>query len=233
MKTVAYLRVSTDEQAKKGVSLPDQEASIRAYCTMRGLDLVRIFREEGVRAGIPLGKRPEGAHLVEMLAKKAGPRHVVAWKLDRLFRDAADALTWAKKWDQQKTALHIVDLGGAAVDTISATGRFMFTMLAGAAEMEKNLIGERTREALRYKRDRREVYTAVLPLGFDQKAGKLIENRVEMKTVRKIQTMRAAGATLREIAAALGASKAPTKCGGKWHAVTIQKVLRNAVYKAA
>ena len=104
--------------------------------------------------------------------------------------------------------------------------------MAGVAEMEKNLTGERTKAALRYKRDHGEVYTHVLPLGFDQKGGKLIANRTEMKIVRRIRTMRAAGATLHAIAETLTRAKVPTKCGGKWHAVTIQKVLSNAVYKA-
>ena len=49
-------------------------------------------------------------------------------------------------------ALHVVDMGGNAVDTTSAVGRFMLVILAGAAEMERNLVRERTRSALAIKR---------------------------------------------------------------------------------
>ena len=49
-------------------------------------------------------------------------------------------------------ALHIIDLGGNAIDTTSAAGRFMLVVLAGAAEMERNLIRERTKSALAVKR---------------------------------------------------------------------------------
>ena len=59
-KAAAYIRVSTDEQARTGVSLEAQEEKLRAYCKMTGLDLVRVIREEGVSAAKPLASRPGG-----------------------------------------------------------------------------------------------------------------------------------------------------------------------------
>jgi len=52
-KAVAYIRVSTQEQAQGGVSLAAQEERIKAYCLMAGLELVAIIRDEGISAGKP------------------------------------------------------------------------------------------------------------------------------------------------------------------------------------
>ena len=72
-------------------------------------------------------------------------------KLDRMFRNAGDCLATVEAWDRAGVALHVVDLGGNAIDTTSAAGRFMLVVLAGAAEMERNLIRERTKAALAVK----------------------------------------------------------------------------------
>src|SRR5687768_2282197 len=98
MLAVGYVRVSTEEQAREGVSLEAQEAKLHAYCALQGLELVRIYRDEGISAGKPLASRPEGGALLAELAR-TGARHVIALKLDRLFRDAVDCLRTAREWD--------------------------------------------------------------------------------------------------------------------------------------
>jgi site-specific DNA recombinase len=224
-RALGYVRVSSEEQSKEGVSLDAQEQRIRAYAAMRGLELTAIYREEGVSAKIPLRQRSQGAKLVEALAKKRA-KHVIAVKLDRLFRSAADALDQTAQWDKGKVALHIIDMGGSAMDTASAMGKMFFTMMAGFAEMERNLISERTKTALAHKKSGSRVYSRITPLGFDRHGDKLVPNKEEMKTVRSILRMRAEGWSMQAIADALNESGAPTKQGGTWHAVTIQKVLR-------
>jgi site-specific DNA recombinase len=118
---VGYVRVSSEEQALEGVSLDAQEARIKAYATMRGLNLVCIYREEGVSAKMPLSRRPEGMKVVDSLSKRRA-KHVIAVKLDRLFRNAADALSQSEAWDKSKCSLHIIDMGGSAIDTASRYG---------------------------------------------------------------------------------------------------------------
>jgi len=224
-KAIGYIRVSTEEQSKEGVSLDAQESRVRAYAEMRGLDLIAIYREEGISAKVSLRLRPEGMKVVNALSKKRA-KHVIAVKLDRLFRNAADALDQTAQWDKAKTALHIIDMAGSAIDTQSAMGRMFFTMVAAFAEMERNLCSERTRSALMHKKASKHVYTRITPLGFDRQGDKLIRNKDEMKTVRVIQRMRADGSSMQGIADVLNESGAATKCGGTWHAVTIQKVLK-------
>lgn len=222
---VGYVRVSSEEQASEGVSLDAQEARIRAYAAMRGLQLVAIYREEGVSGKLPLRTRPEGSKLVDALTRKRA-RHVVAVKLDRLFRNAADALAQTESWDKARCALHVIDMGGSAIDTASAMGRMFFTMAAAFAEMERNLTSERTRAALRHKKASNEVYCNVAPLGYDRDGDKLVENAAELETVGRIQRMRDQGVSLRRIAAHLNETGTPTKRGGSWHLVTVQNVLR-------
>lgn len=224
-KAIGYARVSSDEQAKEGVSLDAQEARIKAYATMRGLDLVAIYREEGVSAKVLLGKRPEGSNLVAALAQQKA-KHVVAVKLDRLFRNTADALATTAAWDKARYALHVLDMGGAALDTTSAVGRMFLTMIAGFAEMERNLTSERTKAALGHKKSNREAYCHLTPLGFDRDGGRLVENQPEMQTVWRIHNLRSEGFSLQRIAAVLEQDGVPTKRGGRWHSVTIQNVLR-------
>ena len=59
-KAVCYIRVSTEEQAREGVSLEAQEERLRAYCKMTGLEVVEMIREGGVSATKLLKDRPGG-----------------------------------------------------------------------------------------------------------------------------------------------------------------------------
>ena len=93
---IGYARVSTEEQAMGGVSLPAQAEKIRAYCALHGFTPTQVISEEGVSGTIPLAKRPPRVELIRAL-RTAGVRHIVTFKLDRLFRDAMDCLAWVTK----------------------------------------------------------------------------------------------------------------------------------------
>lgn len=225
---VLYIRVSTDEQARHGVSLDAQEERLRAYCTMRELPIVGVIRDEGVSAFKHLDRRPGGAELLQAIAQGKAA-HIVALKLDRLFRNAADALALTEGWNRAGVALHLVDMGGAAMDTASPTGRMMLTMLAGFAEFERALISERTTQALGYKRDKRQAYGPT-PYGYRRKGAELIAHRGELATVARVQKWHAQGLSLRAIADKLTAAGVPTKRGGKWAAQTVAYLLQNPLY---
>jgi len=230
MKAVGYIRVSTEEQAKEGVSLDAQEERVHAYATMQGLDLVGLVREEGVSATIPLADRPGGAKLLE-LVKKHRAGHVVAMKLDRLFRDAADALIQTRAWDKGKVALHLLDVGGQTINTSTAMGRMFLTMMAGFAELERNLIAERTTAAMAYKKAHGEVY-APTPFGYDRAGDRLVINTGEGMVIRKVRRWRMDGDSLHRIAARLNDQGVPGKQGGRWYASTIRYLLGNELHRA-
>src|SRR5579872_113252 len=121
-KAVAYIRASTGHQE---ITPKDQREKIETYCKLNGLDLVEVITERGVSAKIKLAKRPEGAKLVALL--ESGVCHIVALKLDRLFRNAGDALATVEEWEAAGVHLHLIDMGGQPVNTASSMGKMILT----------------------------------------------------------------------------------------------------------
>jgi DNA invertase Pin-like site-specific DNA recombinase len=228
-EAVGYVRVSTEEQVRYGVSLDSQRERLEAYCRMAGLRLRVVIKEEGVSGSIPLDRRQAGAVLSKQLA--SGVRHVVALKLDRLFRDAEDALRETKAWDRAGIALHLVDMGGASMSTTSAIGRMMLTMMAGYAEFERNIIAERTASALQHKKAHRQVYSHI-PYGFVRSGNSLEPLEAEQGIISRIKLCRAEGWTLTRIATVLNSDGIPTKHGRKWFPQTVKDVLDNPLHQA-
>lgn len=225
---IGYIRVSTEQQANEGASLPAQRDKIEAYCMLQGLELISLIEDQAVSGAVSLAERPGGRQLAEML-KRSGARHVVSLKLDRLFRDAADALQQTRVWDGAGIGLHLIDIGGQSINTSTAMGRMFLTMMAGFAELERNLISERTAFALQNKKQRREVYSA-LPLGYTGDNGRLIRVDEEARVVAEIKSMRGQGRSLWEIAKDLNKRGLTGKRGGKFFASTIKAVLENSLH---
>lgn len=227
-KAVCYVRVSTEEQARGGVSLDAQEERVKAYCKAQGFEVFKIIRDEGVSAGKPLSTRPGGQQLLEIIRKREA-RHIVAMKLDRLFRNTLDCLENVTRWDKLCVGLHLLDL---AVNTSTAAGRAFLQIAAAFAEMERALIAERTATALNHKKSHLEVYSCI-PFGFDRDGNKLVTNQEERGYVSKIKAWKQAGWSLRKIASELERLGVPTKKGGKWHASTVQCILENSIHEEA
>lgn len=223
-RAIAYVRVSTEEQATEGVSIGAQEAAVRAYCTMRALDLVDVVIDAGVSAGKALATRDGGARVLAAV-KRGDVSAVVAYKLDRLFRDCADCLTVTREWDRGDVALHLIDMGGQAIDTSTAMGRFFLTVMAGAAEMERNLIRERTTAAMAHMRSKGERVGEV-PYGYRLAAdGHTLEREpAEQACVALVRAYRTEGLSIRAIAARLDAEAVPAR-GGRWHPTTVARLL--------
>lgn len=222
-RAVGYLRVSTDEQVAEGVSLAAQEAAIRAYASLRGFDLVDVVIDAGVSGSKALAKRAGGQRLLDVLRRDRVA--VIAYKLDRIFRNARDCLAVTADWDRRGVALHLVDLGGQTVDTSTAMGKFFMHLLAGVAEMERNLISERTRTALRHKKAKGEKIGDSAPVGFTFDAdGKVIADAHEQHAVAMMRELRGTGCSVREVAARMNAAGVKAR-GRRWHPTTIVRIL--------
>ena len=224
---VLYIRVSTLDQAEHGVSLDAQEQRLRAYAAAQGLSVVAVLREEAISGTVPLSERPEGKKLVELVTTGKAA-HVVALKLDRLFRSAVDALQTTAEWDRRGVSLHLVDLGGQSLNTGSAMGRMMLTMLAGFAQFERDLTAERTKAALAHKRNANTVYSPV-PFGKIREGDALRNDDAEQSIIARIRAMRAKGLPLRRIADRLNGEGVRSKQGCTWYASTVAYILRHAV----
>lgn len=226
-RAVGYVRVSTEEQAREGVSLDAQSERLRAYCVASGLELVALVREEGVSGSVPLSARPGGAELLRHLAEQGGA-HVVALKLDRLFRDAADCLNQCRAWDRAGLALHLVDMGGSALNTGSAMGRMFLTMTAAFAELERNLIAERTKAALSHKRNKGEAVSRA-PRGLRIVDGRLAPDPGSdgLRLAERARALRAEGMSLVAVAAALEREGFRPERGRRFYASTVRYLLNN------
>ena len=223
---VIYIRVSTTDQAEHGVSLDAQAERLSAYAVACGLEVAAVVREEGVSGTVPLADRPQGARVAEMVSS-GKVRHVVALKLDRLFRSAVDALSVTAQWDKSGIALHLVDMGGQSLNTGSAMGRMVLTMMAGFAQFERDLTAERTTAALAHKKRNGQAYSPT-PYGKDRSGDALTVNEEETATIRAIRTWRDEGLSLRRIADRLNEAGVPTKQGKTWHASTVRYIVENA-----
>ena len=226
MKAIGYIRCSTQEQADSGLGLDAQAERIRAYASLKGLNLTEIITDAGVSGGKPLAKREGGQKLLAGLQKQKAAA-VVMLKLDRGFRNATDCLATVEHWEKSRIALHVIDLGGNAIDTTSAAGRFMLVVLAGTAEMERNLTRERTRSAMAVKRANGQRIGTV-PYGFDlaDDGVTLIENPTEQAVILDIKSMRGQGKKLQAIAASLTERRISTKTGKRrWTHQAVARIL--------
>ena len=146
MKAIGYVRVSTDRQAEQGVSLEAQEAKIRAMATVQGADLLEVIIDGGESA-----KNLNRPGLKRLIARveRGKVEAVIVAKLDRLTRSVKDLCSLLELFEKRGVALVSV---AESLDTASAAGRLVITIMAAVSQWEREAIGERTRDALRHKR---------------------------------------------------------------------------------
>lgn len=203
---LAYVRVSTTEQATEGASLDAQEAALVEAAERKGYR-VEVIREEG-KSGKSLNGRPELRAALERLDRGEAAA-LYAQRLDRLSRSVAD---FAHLLDRAKRKGWTVAVLDADVDTSTPSGEFLVNVLASAAQYERAIIGARTRDALAQRK--REGVRLGRP------------STLPSEVVARVVALRAEGSSLRAIADTLNSEGVATAHGGsKWHASTVRKVL--------
>jgi putative DNA-invertase from lambdoid prophage Rac len=199
MTAYAYTRVSTTEQVD-GTSLEEQERKARGVAMIRGEEIAEVFSDAGVSGSVPLEDRPAGKRLLATLKK--GDTLIVA-KLDRIFRNATDALVRSDAFKDKGIKLILVDMGNDPV-TENGTGRIFFGMLALVAEFERHRILERTDNGRQAKRAKGGHIGGTAPFGY-QVVGHGKEARLEpvedqQFAIRDAKALHAEGHSLRKIA---------------------------------
>ena len=185
MKAIGYIRVSTEEQAKNGISLDMQRSKIAAYTALEDMDLIETVADEGL-SGCSIKGRPGIQTVLEMVKTKQ-VKAVIVYKLDRLARNTVEALQIAKLMDRHGVALHSIT---EKLDTKSAMGRFFFTLMASIAEMERGIIGERICAAMSRKREKGEACNNNPPYGFQIEGYQLVPNPSEQRIIMRIEELR-------------------------------------------
>ncbi len=222
---VGYIRVSTNEQAKEGISLDNQVAKIKAYAELNGLNLVEVVNDPG-KSGKTLDR--EGVQKVISLCKKREVSHVIVYKLDRITRSTRDLLFLVedtfKKFDVQFHSLN------EKIDTSTAQGKFFLTLMGAMAQMERDLISERTIDALQYKKSQGQRLGAP-SLGMKVVNGEISEDGDGVKTLNRISELRESGLAYYRIADVLNAEGYKSTRGGKWHAASVRYIVTNTLKK--
>jgi site-specific DNA recombinase len=218
MNAIGYIRVSTDEQARNGVSLDAQAASIQAWAEKANIRLIRLFEDAGI-SGTGIKQRPA---LQEALRLSCEQKAVlVVYSLSRLSRSTKDTLQIAEKLD--KAGADLVSLS-EQIDTTSASGKMIFRLMAVLNEFERDQISERTSAALRHKKAKGLVYSPV-PYGLRREGDRLIPVPEELCILELMHDFRSHGKSYQWIANYLTERKIPTKNGGKWYPATVRGML--------
>lgn len=221
-RTVAYLRVSTDRQADRGVSLEAQRAKVEAYASLYDLGLVAVEVDAGASAKTLC--RPALTRALEML-KSGDADALLVVKLDRLTRSVKDLGTLIDRYFAPgKAALMSV---GEQVDTRTASGRMVLNVLTSVAQWERETISERTAATTAYLRSQ-HVYTGgPVPYGWQlAEDGAYVEPcDAEQAILRAALELKFSGLSLRKVGARLEARGMLPRSGRRWHAKTVRDLL--------
>ncbi len=220
MTVFGSTRVSTAEQAADDrSSLDTQRRKILAAAELAGLAVDEIIEEAGVSGSRPLAERPAGSPLLARLRK--GDTLIVA-KLDRAFRNAADALATAEQLKAQKIDLIVADMGSEPV-TQNGVSRMFFGMLALVAEFERERIRERLSDGRGAKRAAGGHIGGTAPFGY-RKVGVGRAARLE-----PVPEQQAALTTMRALAEQGMATRAIAAAVQEQHGVKVSHVTVRAV----
>jgi len=220
---IIYIRVSTDEQAASGLGLEAQETTCRAYAEARGLTVAGIFSDAGVSGSTPADKRP-GLMLALGALKRGGI--LLSAKRDRLARSVGVAVVIEELARRKGASVATPD----APDSDDPFAAAMRGMMDVFAELERAMIGARTKAALSVKKSRGEKLGGSLPIGRGvDAAGVLIDgDAAEREALAIIAELRAGGLSIRAIAAELNDQGVPAR-GERWHPTTVARLVAREV----
>lgn len=202
---VGYVRVSTEEQGQSGLGLEAQRSAIADECVRRGWVLAEVISDAGYS-----GSNVRRPGLAKLLARCAAGEvgTVVVAKQDRLTRSVVDFASLMAESVRQSWSIVCLDL---AVDTTTPSGKFMANVMASVNEFERDVIGQRTKDALAVKR------AQGVQLGRPQ----LMPDELRARIVAE----REGGASFAAIAGRLNEEGIPTAQGGaKWWPATVRYV---------
>jgi site-specific DNA recombinase len=236
--TVAYCRVSTEEQAEEGFSIEGQANRLRSYAELRELGPVTVIQDPGL-SGKDLN-RP-GLQQVLAMVEAGHVAHVLVWRLDRLSRSLADLILLADTMGQKEIGLHSFSEN---LDLSSATGRMFYNILGTFAQFYREQLSENVRMGM-HQAVRQGRWINRPPTGYDLMDGLLIPND-DAARVREVFRLRAAGHSFREIEERTGIGYSTvsailkkrtyigeTLLGGEWFPGNHEALVSEAEFEAA
>jgi len=213
---IAYIRVSTDEQATNGYGLEAQLDAIRRHI---GGEPDAVYRDDIT------GKRADRPGLLAALdALKKGDVLIVS-KRDRLARDVMLSC-WIEKEVKKKGATIVSAAGeGTDGDVDDSTQILLRRIIDAFAEFERLRIGERTKAALAVRRKKGLRNGGKIPYGYRDESGKLVEDADEQTVIFHIIKLRDSGRSIRSIISEINATGFKPRDGGRWSPASVHAIL--------
>lgn len=178
MKAIGYVRVSTEEQAREGISLENQKDRIQNYCRYKGFELLQIIEDAGISGG-KNKSRPGFMGLFDAIESQE-INIVVLYSLERLSRDMLTLLVLERYLNEKNVELHTIE---GQIDTSTPDGWLGFAMKAFLGEMERRQVKYRTKKAMEFKKQQGAIIGPI-PYGYKKNGTGLILNEEEQEIIR-------------------------------------------------
>ena len=218
-----YLRVSTEDQAREGFSLPEQRERLETFCKFKGYEIVDYYEDAGISAKTG-NYRPEFERLKsDIKAKKINT--LVALKLDRITRSICD-------WEKLITFLDennaYLDCANDEINTTTANGKMISRLLMSVSQNEIERTSERTKVGLAGAIKSGHI-PHVAPLGYKHEEKRLVIDYSTKDIVVRIFDLYYNGYSYQKISNLFNEEKVLGK--DNWRDSTIQTILENEIYK--
>ncbi len=218
-----YLRVSTEDQAREGFSLPEQKERLETFCKFKGYEIVDYYEDAGISAKTG-NYRPEFERLKEDIKSKR-INTIIALKLDRITRSIFD-------WEKLMTFLDendaYIDCANDEVNTTNANGKMVSRLLMSVSQNEIERTSERTKVGLAGAIKQGHLPSQA-PLGYKHENKKLVIDYSTKDVVVRIFELYYNGNSYQTISNILNEEQVLGKTN--WRDSTITAVLENEVYK--
>lgn len=200
------------------VSLEVQTAAIEKYAASQGWTLVEVVADDG-KSG---GKRDRLGRLTERIAA-TGAKRIVCYTLDRFARDIAATLDTLAEYRRKGVELHVA--GKGRLETASSSGLLTVGIESLLAEHFRLVVSEKVTDALAKLRDGGRVYTRLLPYGFRNVDGRLVEHVDEQRVIIRARELRGQGLSLRKVSARLATAGHLARNGRPFQAMVLARML--------
>lgn len=218
-----YIRVSTEDQAREGFSLGEQEEKLLQLCKFKELEVYKVYKDAGISAK-DMEHRPQFQEMLKDM-KEGKINYIVAYKLDRITRSVRDLEELISVLEQYNCFL-LCDRDD--VNTSTANGRFFVRMLTVLSQLEIEIVSERTKFGLNGAIKSGHI-PGQRPFGYKSAEDKrmVIDNSTR-PYVEKIFDMYLEGKSFQQIANYFKENNIYPK--KNWKDTTIQKIIDNKIY---
>ncbi len=223
MRAAIYARVSTDDQAREGFSIPAQLRRLQAFCKAKSWEIASEYVDDGYS-----GRDVNRPQYRRMMAERDQWDVILVLKKDRIHRNTRNftqMMDDLNKWKKQFSSMQ------ERFDTTSAMGRFVMDIIQRIAQLESEQIGERVKIGMLQKAKKGTGHLGSPdPYGYRIEQGKLKVVEGEAWVVPFIYQSYINGHSLGAIAQRLNGRGVPSKRGALWSKQAISRVLRNPIY---